>query len=115
VSADPAIQVDSVDTRTAALATLLTLSRDMLALARAGAWDELVEMEARRGRLLTDFFSTPPITDAAAAIAAAIREILELDREVMNLGIACRDALAAELRGVGTVRAATRAYAENSL
>lgn len=70
----------------ASYATLLELSRQMLELAKRQEWESLTQAEAQRATLLAGIpakhsgFAPAEIT----AIATAIRQIQDCDREVLE-------------------------------
>ncbi len=66
--------------------TLLSLSRRMVALAEAQAWDELAQLETKRARLLLELPIKPPSQPAAQAqkIGAYIKQIQGCDQQVLE-------------------------------
>ncbi len=92
---------------------LIQLSRAMLSKARAGEWDDVFGMESQRQRLIRDAFAQPPAVERAAGIAAGIREILALDKELIALGRQRMAELSVGLIGWRKGCKATAAYAQN--
>lgn len=92
---------------------LIQLSRAMLSKARAGEWDDVFGMESQRQRLIRDAFAEPPAVERAAGIAAGIREILTLDKELIALGRQRMTELSVGLVDLRNGRKATAAYAQH--
>ncbi len=93
----------------AALAAILTLSEQMLQTARAEDWFGVADQEARRRQLLAAVFAAPQAFDAVA-LKAMIRQVLELDRDIMMLVEAGRRALGGELELLQQGQRASAAY-----
>lgn len=66
--------------------TLLELSRQMLEQARQQEWESLAATEARRASLLAKLPARLPALSPteSAAIATAIRQIQDCDREILE-------------------------------
>ena len=85
-------------------------TRDMLALAQQGEWETVTRLQAERQQRLEAYFQTPVPPALADEVAAGIREMLELDRRVMDLGRQGMDELARKMGGLRIGRRAQRAY-----
>jgi hypothetical protein len=86
----------------------LAMSEQMAALADAGDWPAVIDLEPRRRQLLEQAFATrAPIDDV---IAERVKAILALDKRLMALTISARDGLAAEVSRATKGRKATSAY-----
>lgn len=80
----------------------------MLTLAAEDAWQEVVALEAERRALLEQAFATrEPLTES---LAARVREILELDKILMEASLRVRDQVGAELGRLNRGRRGTDAY-----
>lgn len=90
---------------------VLGLSREMYTAAQGGEWALLAELEARRRPLVEQVFGARPVGQAAA-MADAIRSILELDRETMALAEAGRKEAGDALHQIATGRRAQHAYGD---
>lgn len=99
--------------RRTALDRIVALSREMLDAANRQEWDELVMLEARRQPLVHEFFGSAVAADEAAAVAAGIQEILELDKATMARAEEGRKEAGAVLAQLATGRRAQQAYGEN--
>ena len=99
--------------RTRQLAEILDLSLAMLDQARAGDWERLLELEARRRDRVAECFREPAAVEEAAAVADALRRILVVNQEITELGEAHRNTLGANLQSFGTARKARKAYAQH--
>jgi hypothetical protein len=96
------------------LDTLLAAGRQMLAEARDGEWDRVAEFQAQCYRLAEKLFAKPVAAADAAAVTAAVSEVMELHREVTVL---CKDTHDATMQGLGSLNVGRRAvskYTANS-
>jgi Flagellar protein FliT len=91
-------------------AEIISLSRDMLETAGRLEWDKVAELEERRKQLVMDCFREPVPKQDAAEVAAVIKEILNLDQQVTELGKQCQTALGSEIHSHKRGHAATSAY-----
>lgn len=92
------------------LAEIIHLSRGMLETARQLEWDRVADLEARRKPLVMDCFREPAPKQDAAEVAAVIKEILNLNQQVAELGKQCQTALGSEIHTHNRGHAATSAY-----
>lgn len=76
---------------------IMALTRDMLARAEAGAWDELIRLEGRRAAMLAHYFSVTRETGVDAGDAACVHELLELNDRILHLGKRQRELLSETL------------------
>jgi hypothetical protein len=97
-------------TRQAQFEHILGLTSAMLQKARAHEWAAVMGMEMERLGRLVDFFATEVTRAEAAYVATAIRQMQEINRQIMELGEHLQQQLAGELRGLETGRKATQAY-----
>lgn len=89
---------------------LLSLTREMLDLGRAGDWVSFVQREQERQRVAHELFATPVPREAAAVVADCIRRVLDVDHELIALAEAHRDEAAAALKDMRTGAQAANAY-----
>lgn len=83
-------------------------THQMLALATEDAWQEVVALEAERRALLEQAFATrEPLSEP---LAARVREILELDKVLMEASLRIRDEIGTELGQINRGRRGTEAY-----
>jgi Flagellar protein FliT len=92
------------------LAEIIRLSREMLETARQLEWGTVADLEARRKPLVLDCFREPAPKQDAAEVAAVVREILNLDQQVAELGKQCQTVLGSEIHTHNRGHAATSAY-----
>lgn len=92
------------------LGEIIHLSREMLETARQLEWGKVAELEARRKQLVMECFREPGPKQDAAEVAAVIKEILNLDQQVAELGKQCQTALGSEIHTHNRGHAATSAY-----
>lgn len=90
---------------------IVDLSRSMLESAEKGDWAAVTETQMTRQALIDEFFSVAPAADEARWLAAGIRNILESDRQLMDLGKRTMDALSTDLCTFEVGRRAQAAYA----
>ena len=89
---------------------ILQLSQQMLQLAEAEEWEEIVELEAARRQLIAATF---PLTAEQAAIPSTVtdlEQIIELDNRLMGLCAKARRKIGSVLGKIHKGRQATTAY-----
>lgn len=79
---------------------LLELTGAMLESARAEDWIALARGERERQELARDLFATPVPPDAAVTVAECIRQVLDLDTELLALTSAAREEAARAMQDV---------------
>lgn len=89
---------------------LLTLTREMLDLARVEDWAALAACEAERQEVARDLFASPVPPEAAATVAESIREVLDIDQQLLGLVSAGREAAAKAMQDVRTGKKALDTY-----
>lgn len=90
---------------------LIELTQKMLEQAKSGLWEDVIATENKRRDVLNKFFSDQArLVDDAAAISVGIQTIIELDKEVMALGVGKKDELALILQNLGQGKKAVKAY-----
>ena len=94
-------------------ASLLEMSRKILRLAEAQAWDELEHVEAERRALIEEHFSISCPAAEAQASADTIREILSLDAHTLTLVERGRNRTVDDLRSMNQGKRAHAAYTAN--
>jgi hypothetical protein len=58
----------------------------MLGKAEAGAWDDLISLESRRGTMITQYFAAIQVGGADAGDAACISELRTLNDRILEIG-----------------------------
>jgi hypothetical protein len=101
------------------LGQIITLSEQMLSLARQGEWERLTERQVERQQMIEQVFPLDLGAMAAGPVGAdgaarQIREILDLDKQLMRLARAQQQEIGQTLGKLNQGRVATRAYQETS-
>lgn len=92
------------------LQSVVLLTRQMRQQAEAQQWEQVQLLEEQRRPLISAAFPVRhPIADPSA-VAEAIREIIELDRQTMELGSGLKQEMGNLLGQINQGRHATRAY-----
>lgn len=73
-----------------------------------GRWQEVIELEPQRRSLLEQVFATRAPVDER--LAASVREILEIDKQLMQHSLEARDQAAEELGLLARSRKVSKAY-----
>ncbi len=90
---------------------LIELTQKMLEQAKSGLWEDVIATENERRNFLDKFLSDQAkLVDNAAAISVGIQTIIELDKEVMALGVDKKEELALILQNLGQGKKAVKAY-----
>jgi len=92
------------------LEQLLIQSKQIYSLAVAKEWEEAEILEVKRRKLLEACFPPQVKFDDPLQAAGLIREIIELDKKVMALGIEARKVIGGALKGIQQGRQATEVY-----
>ena len=92
------------------LSGIVRLSKEMLGKAEELEWDEVATLELRRKQLVMECFRKPVPDPAAAEVAAIIKEILNLNQQLTELGKQCQSQMGIEIHAHNRGRAATSAY-----
>lgn len=97
--------------RTKQLKEILDITHEMLGSAREGEWTTVIEQEAQRQKVMHEFFSKKVSVREAEIVAAGIRQILDIDKQVMELGKNRMLHLSGQVTGVRKGQKAQKAYA----
>lgn len=92
------------------LLTIMDLTREMLAKAEAGAWDDLIGLESRRGSMMAQYFATTRDAGIDSGDAACLHELHALNTLILNLGKARRRQLMQALSESNRQRHAVARY-----
>ena len=90
----------------------LNMSQRMVELGDAGEWDEVVELEPQRRVILEQAFATRAPIDEV--LASRVRQILQLDKGLMEKSMKIRDEVAQELGHASKGRQAVNAYGNSA-
>lgn len=80
----------------------------MFSRAEEGEWIEVIELEKQRRHLLEQAFATREAVNER--LASQIRELLDLDKVLMQMSLKVRDEVAGELGQFNRSRKASNAY-----
>lgn len=70
----------------AELNQILNLTREMLAKAQAGEWEDLISLESRRGAMIVQHFNLSPSANIDAGDAACLHQLRELNGRILEIG-----------------------------
>ncbi|MCU7812023.1 MAG: flagellar protein FliT [Candidatus Thiodiazotropha sp. (ex Notomyrtea botanica)] len=87
----------------------LEMTRRMLELVKAGAWEEVAVLGAERLRLLREWVNNAE-PDMAQQNIGILQEIQALDKEIETLSLEGKEELADNLRQIHQGRKAGKAY-----
>jgi hypothetical protein len=94
--------------RSVLLEEAVSLTHGMIEHAEANEWQTVIDLEARRRRMLEQAFATrEPLNDE---LAARVREILDLDKGLLEVSTRLRDELGGELNQLNKANHASQAY-----
>ena len=93
--------------------SILKLSRNMLEDAGEGKWEHILQMQVERQQMLESYFAEPVPATAAEMVATGIREMLSIDRILMDRGKQHMGELSTDLRNISQGTKAKQAYVEN--
>lgn len=98
----------------ASITKIIDLSDSMLGNARDGKWEQVQQLEQKRQQLFAQAFplDKDSITDAAA-LAAQIQNIIDLDKQTMQLAAKDRKEFAGLMGKLSSGRQAVAAYQKN--
>ena len=65
---------------------ILSISKEMLQLARNKDWEKVIVLESQRNILISDYFAMPVSDQEAAQVASYINRVLEIDKQLIKLG-----------------------------
>jgi len=93
---------------------IVDYSRQLYAMADAGAWDKMPDLERERATLVKLCFESTPVFEDTDLTVCSIQEILELDQAVLKKTASKRDEIGKGLDGLRKARSATSAYQAHS-
>ena len=89
---------------------ILELSREMRGLADEEEWERLLEKEIERRVAIGEFFAQPVSIEEAPAVAAGIKALMEMDKEMLSLFEVAREEVAQKMGAMKTGRRMEDAY-----
>ena len=82
----------------------------MTVMADDEQWPALVEIEAERQKMIETFFATKVTDEEAGVIAEGIREIMNSDNSLAEMGAKLKAETVNKLTGISNVKNAVKAY-----
>lgn len=92
---------------------IVAMSQQILASAQAADWGMVSSLEPQRRQLMEAFFAHQVGATEAAQVADGIRQVLDIDRDVMNLCQQAKDGLESQKTQLTQRRRADAAYNQN--
>ena len=92
---------------------VLALSRKMLLDADKGEWEHIIDMQAQRQALMDNYFATPVPAADAEYVANGIREMLDIDRVLIERSKQAMNGLSSDMQDINKGIKAHQAYAVN--
>lgn len=89
---------------------LLWLTEDMRKLAKEGEWALLAQRELERQSIARDLFASPVPAEDARVVAECVRQVLDVDQDLLTLVEQGKDEAAKAMQEVQTAKKATDAY-----
>ena len=89
---------------------ILDKTRQMAVMAEAEKWPELVETEAQRQKMIESFFATKVSDEEAGLIAEGIRDIMNSDNSLAEMGAKLKSEALGKLTDISNVKKAVKAY-----
>ena len=96
------------------LTAILEHTRLMLDACKQEQWESLVSMEDDRRKMLEAFFVPKPEQQESEAVASAIRQIQELDEELIKRCTEARQTCLKKLTNIDAGKRASAAYVDNT-
>ena len=90
----------------------LQLTQRMKKLADEGSWDELASLEKEQSTMLRACFEAGSMFENRQQAETTIRQILQLNQEILQLGQEAQLAVRRELQSINKGRNAAKAYLE---
>ena len=94
--------------------TILSLSANMMELARDANWEKLQEMDTFRRQALESLLAVQPDGELAEQVKQDSYQILQADQAIVELVKAARDIIPQQMNKLNQGRKAAAAYSENS-
>ena len=99
------------------ISSFVATTEMMLEKANQGEWEQLAEMETKRRPELEAFFNaldSNSLNDNAELLRQAIEKILELDQQIIALGVESKNNLAELMQKSNSTRQAMSEYQKNT-
>ena len=96
------------------LNSILAHTREMLNACEQEQWDSLTSMEDDRRKMVEAFFVPAPEQQESEAVASAIRQMQELDEELIRRCTEARQVCLQRVTNVEAGKRASAAYVDNT-
>ncbi|MCK5093040.1 MAG: flagellar protein FliT [Gammaproteobacteria bacterium] len=96
------------------LNSILEHTRKMLDACGQEQWESLVSMEDDRRKMVEAFFVPAPEQQESEAVASAIRQMQELDKELIKQCTEARQACLQKLTNIDVGKKVSAAYVDNA-
>ena len=105
--------MEAGDPERRALHTLIATCEEMILLAHQGEWERVAELEERRCRELTDYFSQPVKDSEAEFVTRVIEKVSLLNDQLVDMAIVARNEVMSDRQALRRGSEATHAYTSN--
>jgi len=86
------------------------MTQQMLVHARSGEWNTVIEMETQRQNKMQEYFTATSQLDEVQGIIEGISTVMELDKEIMDMGKSDINKLGNSLEQINRGKKAQFAY-----
>ena len=95
------------------LSVISSITMQMLDKAKNDDWQAVIELESKRTALIADFFRIPVAGGEAPAVAHYINKVLEIDKQLIELGNKQCHHLRESLQKINQGKRAMKVYTAN--
>lgn len=92
---------------------ILKLSRNMHEAAGKGEWEQILKMQTERQQMMDNYFAEPVPAEQAEKVATGIREMLDMDRVLMDRSRQQMSSLSSDMQSISQGVKAQKAYGDN--
>jgi hypothetical protein len=92
------------------LPMILSISKEMLKRAKNNDWEQVIVLESQRNILILDYFSIPVSNQEALEVSNYINKVLDIDRQLIELGDQDCDHLKSNLQKINHGKHALKLY-----
>ena len=96
------------------LTLLVDSSYHMQKKAEANEWQKVAQLQDQRQHLLKRFFATAATPQESPSIIAAINEMINIDKKIIELGVTARKGFREEIGNLNYHRKVANEYAANA-
>ena len=92
------------------LPMILSISMEMLRNAKNNDWESVIALESQRTAIIAEFFTCPVSAEETQAVARYINQVLEVDKQLIELGNQEREQLRENIQKVTHGKHALKVY-----